>query len=112
MRVSMDKIQDEGIRAILFRHARNLLRITSIPSRREVEEFRTLIRSQLEGGGIDLGQMLREIQEKACLRAGIVARKDPSLYEYYMAIYAETTFLLSALSPNRGSYRPGMAETA
>jgi hypothetical protein len=108
----MGERQDEGIREILFRHAKNLLRITSIPSRREVEEFRTLIRGRLGEGGIDLGQMLREIQEKACLRAGTVASKDPPLYEYYMAIYAETAFLLSALSSNRESYRPGLAETA
>jgi hypothetical protein len=104
--------QDEGLRAILFRHAKNLLRITAIPSRREVEEFRNLIRTKLEGGGIDIGLMLQEIQEKAYLRAEAVAKKDHSLYEYYMAVYSETAFLLSALTTNRWTLHPRMAETA
>lgn len=108
----MAQNEDEGLRAILLRHARNLLRITAIPTRREVVEFRNLIRVRLEAGGMDIGLLLQEIQEKACHMAEAVANKDQSLYEYYMAVYTETTFLLSALTTKRRTIYPNLAETA
>jgi hypothetical protein len=97
----MTQNQDEGLREILFRHAKNLLRITSIPSRIEVDEFRKLIRMKLKEGRADIGLFLREIQEDACRRAEKVEKKDSSLHEYYMAVYSETSFLLSALTSER-----------
>jgi hypothetical protein len=108
----MPQNHDEGLRTILIHHARNLLRITSIPSRREVNDFRSLIRNKLEGGGIDIGLLLREIQERARLCAETVEKKDPSLHEYYMAVFVETTFLLSAITTDHWPFPPRMAETA
>jgi hypothetical protein len=107
----MAQNENEGVHAILFRHAKNLLRITSIPPHREVDEFRRMIRTKLEIG-TDIMQMLREIQEKAFLRAEAVAKRDHSLHEYYMAVYEETAFLLSALTKDRWTFSPHMAETA
>jgi hypothetical protein len=108
----MPQNTDEGLRKILYRHAKNLLRITAIPYRKEVEEFRKLIRRNLKEERIDIGLLLHEIQEDACQRAEAVKKKDSSLYEYYMAVYTETSFLLSAFTTERWNTRPGMAESA
>jgi hypothetical protein len=108
----MPQNQDEGIRELLLRHAKNLLRITSIPTRKEAEEFRNLIRAKLESGGLDIGLLIREIQENAYQRAEAVATKDRSLREYYLAVYTETAFLLSALTRERWTLHPRLAETA
>jgi hypothetical protein len=97
----MSQNQDAGLPEILLRHAKNLLRITSIPSRKEVEEFRNQIRTKLKGGRIDIRLLLQEIQDEACREAETAEKKDPSLHEYYMAVYAETAFLLSALTTDR-----------
>lgn len=108
----MHQNQDEGLKEILFRHAKNLLRITSIPSRKEVEEFRNLIRIKLGGAEMDIRLLLQDIQESACQRADAVASIDQSLHEYYMAVYTETAFLLSALTTERWTFHPRFAETA
>jgi hypothetical protein len=108
----MPQKQDEGIQEILLRYARNLLRITCIPSRKEVEEFRNSIRAKLEGGGLDIRLLIQEIQDSACQRAEAVATRDRSLREYYMAVYAETAFLLSALTSERWTLHHRFAETA
>ncbi|MDD1678066.1 MAG: hypothetical protein LUO93_02625 [Methanomicrobiales archaeon] len=103
---------EEGLQDILFRHAKDLLRITAIPYRKEVGEFRELIRKKLKEERLNIGLLLKEIQDNACQRAEGMKTKDPALHEYYMAVYAETSFLLSALTTERWNAKPGMAETA
>ncbi len=110
--IPMTQIQDDRLKAILLQHAKNLLRIAAVPARREVNEFRKLIRARLEEEQTDVEILLREIQDMASASAAAVAGKDPSLYEYYRAVYAETVFLLSALTTDRRTFFPPMAETA
>lgn len=87
---------DTKLMSILARHAEYILRIRTISFSREIHEFRERIRAQLLDREVDLRTCLRKIRSDARQRAERAGDKDLSLYEYYRAICAEASFLLSA----------------
>jgi hypothetical protein len=68
-----------------------------------VQEFRSKIKAKLRDGVIDLVLRLKELQKDAMDLAESTGVKDVPLYEYYMAVYTEISFLLSALNTDSWS---------
>jgi len=87
---------DTNLMAILARHAGYILRIRTVSFSREVHEFRERIRAQLLDRDMDLRTCLHKIRYDSRQRAERAGKKDLSIYEYYRAICAEASFLLSA----------------
>ena len=92
----MPQNTEKELLEILSVQAKNLLRIDTIPWRMEIREFREVIKIKLKESTLGLVHRLREIQRDAWYRAEHMASADQVLHEYYMAVYSETSFLLSA----------------
>lgn len=106
----MPRMLDTKLMAILAKHAENILRVRTVSFSREVYEYRERIRAQLLDRESDLLTSLRKIRNDARQRAESAGKQDLSLYEYYRAICAEASFLLTAFEGTTNKNRSPVSE--
>jgi hypothetical protein len=101
----MPNITDAHLMQLISNHAKNLLRIKAASFSTEAQEFRDTIREKLLDSERDIIASLREIREAARARSEKVEKSNAIIYEYYKAVYADISFLLSAVNnyPPQGS---------
>lgn len=101
----MPNSKDAYLIQLISNHAKNLLRIKAASFSNEVQEFRDIIRERLLDSERDILATLREIRETAKTRAEKIGTSNTVICEYYRAVYADISFLLSAVntSPSQSS---------